>query len=104
MAPRGSLYEPRQRGTAPVLLAGLHRSADYRFGWAAAPTGDSGLEPASSMGRISSCSWATRAFTGGWSGAENHCFTPAQMAALAEAAISSGDMEDGCFSRCNPSI
>ena len=44
------------------------------------------------MGRISSCIWATRVFTGGWSGVENHCLTPAQMAALAEAAISSGEL------------
>src|ERR1700733_11600744 len=104
MAPRRSLHEPGQRGTTAFLVAGLDVPADYWCGWAAAATGDSALEPASSIGRISCSSWATRAFTGGWSGVENHCFTPAQIAALAEAATSSGDMDDGCFSRCNPSI
>src|SRR5580704_5886624 len=96
MAPRRSLHEPGQRRTAAFLLAGLDWSADYWCGWAAAATGDSALEPASSMGRISSCSWATRAFAGRRSGTESHCFTPPQMAALTVAATSSGDDDIGC--------
>src|ERR1700760_4416432 len=99
MAPWRSLHEPGQCRAAAFLFTDLYRSADYRCGWDAAATGDSALEPASSMGRISSCIWATRVFTGEWSGVTNHCLTPAQMAALAEAATSSGDMDDGCFSR-----
>src|ERR1700759_3916084 len=68
MAARLSLHESGQRGTAPFFLAGFDRPADYRCGWAAAATGDSALEPASSMGTTSSCNWATRSFTGGGGG------------------------------------